>query len=146
MKGVNPCAGFSLVEVMAAILIMGVALVGLTQGLTTALRSSKESEQQTAAVLIAAGQIETLRAEGYVLAGKWEGETVTGPGTYRWEQTVTETQIEGLYEVRVVVDSVNSRGPIYELRTLLFDPPISSGSSTADRGGRSSSRRRRGMR
>jgi prepilin-type N-terminal cleavage/methylation domain-containing protein len=146
MKGGNPCAGFSLVEVMVAILIMGVALVGLTQGLTTALRSSKESEQQTAAALIAAGQIETLRAEGYVLAGTWEGETGTGPGAYRWEQTVTETQIEGLFDVRVVVDSANSGGPIYELRTLLFDPPISPTSTASDRGGRSSSRRDRGTR
>ena len=45
-------AGFSLIEVMCAILILGIALVGLTQGLTTALSSSKESEQQTMAALL----------------------------------------------------------------------------------------------
>ena len=32
MKGGRHIAGFSLVEVMCAILILGVALVGLTQG------------------------------------------------------------------------------------------------------------------
>jgi len=50
-------AGFSLVEVMVAVMILGVALVGLTQGITTALSSTKESELQTAAALIAAGRL-----------------------------------------------------------------------------------------
>ena len=62
MNLMNHNAGFSLVEVMVAILILGIALVGLTQGITTALSSSKESELQTVAALFAAGQIETLRA------------------------------------------------------------------------------------
>src|SRR5213595_2971370 len=66
-------AGFSLVEVMCAILILGIGLVGLTQGITAALRSSKETEVQTAAAFIAAGQIETLRADGIITDGVTEG-------------------------------------------------------------------------
>jgi len=72
-------AGFSLVEIMCAIVILGIALVGLTQGITTALSSSKESELQTTAALIAAGKIEMLRADGYVLDGITEGEGGEGP-------------------------------------------------------------------
>jgi len=60
----NRKRGFSLIEVMCAVAILGVALVGLTQGITTALGSNKESELQTTAALLAAGRIETLRAEG----------------------------------------------------------------------------------
>ncbi len=141
MKNLRRCAGFSLIEVMCAILILGVALVGLTQGLTTALRSSKESERQTAAALIAAGQIETLRAEGYVLAGQTAGEVGAGPGGYHWEQLVSETQTEGLFEVRVVVKRADSEESIYELRTLLFDPPVSSVSGGSERRQRPSARR-----
>jgi len=66
-------AGFSLVEIMCAILVLGIALVGLTEGITTALSSAKDSELQTAAALVAAGQIETLRAEGYIVDGETEG-------------------------------------------------------------------------
>ena len=52
--------GFSLIEVLCAILIMGVALVALTRGITTALASTKDSEVETIVVELAAGQMETL--------------------------------------------------------------------------------------
>jgi prepilin-type N-terminal cleavage/methylation domain-containing protein len=90
-------AGFSLVEVMCAILILGIALVGLTQGLTTALSSGKEAELQTTAALIAAGRIETLRAEGFLVDGETEGEGGEGLSLYRWKESITSTSIEGLH-------------------------------------------------
>jgi prepilin-type N-terminal cleavage/methylation domain-containing protein len=111
--------GFSLVEVMCAILILGVGLVGLSQGITTALSSNKESEVQTAAALIAAGRIETLRAEGYLQEGVQEGEV----GLYRWRESVASSTIEGLYEVAVVVENAKTGRALYELRTLLFEAP-----------------------
>ena len=126
MKSSARIAGFSLVEVMCAILILGIGLVGLTQGLTTALRSSKESEWQTAAALIAAGQMETLRAEGYLFDGETEGACGEGLSLYRWKQSVSSTAIDGLHEVKVVVENSNSGEAIYELRTMLFDPPVAS--------------------
>jgi prepilin-type N-terminal cleavage/methylation domain-containing protein len=138
MKDHGSSAGFSLVEVMCAILILGVAVAGLTQGLTTALRSSKESEQQTAAALIAAGQLETLRAEGYVLVGETTGSVGTGPGAYRWRQSVNTTRIEGLHDLRVVVERSETGEQVYELATWLFDPPVSRSSSDSkdkERGG-----------
>jgi len=121
-------AGFSLVEVMCAIIILGIALVGLTQGTTTALSSSKESELQTTAALIAAGKIEVLRAEGYVLDGITEGEGGEGLSLYRWKQSITSTSLDGLHEVTVVVENSKTGTAIYELRTLLFDPPSYSNS------------------
>ena len=117
-------AGFSLIEVMCAILILGVGLVGLTQGITTALSSSKDSEVQSAAVLLASGQIETLRAEGYLIAGESEGEGEGTLSNYTWIQTITETQPEGLFEVTVKVQKTSSGEEILELKTMLFDPPI----------------------
>ena len=117
-------AGFSLVEVVCAILVLGVGLVGLTQGVTTALSSSKDSEVQTAAALLAAGQIETLRAEGYLTEGEKESPEDGGLPGYRWRQTITRTSIDGLYDVKVAVENAKSGQPIYELQTLLFDPPV----------------------
>jgi len=111
---------------MCAILILGIGLVGLTQGLTTALSSSKESELQTSAALIAAGRMEMLRADGYLKDGVEDGEGGEGFALYRWKQTISSTTIDGLHEVEVVVENAKSGKTIYELRTLLFDPPLDS--------------------
>ena len=136
-------AGFSLVEIMCAIIILGIALVGLTQGITTALSSSKESELQTTAALIAAGKIEMLRADGFVSDGITEGESGEGLSLYRWKRSVTGTSIEGLHEVSVVVEDSKSGKAIYELRTLLFDPPSYSNSEgSSDRKDSPKARRR----
>ena len=116
-------SGFSLVEVMCAILILGIALAGLTQGVTTALTSSKESELQTTAVLFAAGRIETLRAEGYLTDGISEGECGEGLALYRWKQSIGSTGVDGLHDVEVVVENTKSGKAIYELKTMLFEPP-----------------------
>lgn len=123
MKLTNHTAGFSLIEVMCAILILGVGLVGLTQGIAAALRSSKESELQTMAALLAAGQIETLRAEGIVIDGDTDGDGDGDLSLYHWKQSVTSTRIDGLHQVEVVVENSNTGKTIYELKTLLFDPP-----------------------
>ncbi|MHB8520390.1 MAG: type II secretion system protein [Limisphaerales bacterium] len=124
-------AGFSLVEIMCAILILGIGLVGLTRGITTALSASKDSELQTTGALIAAGQLETLRAEGYLQEGASDGECGQDLALYRWKQSVTSTRIDGLYDVEVVVENSQSGKAIYDLRTLLFDPSTYSSAEPA---------------
>jgi prepilin-type N-terminal cleavage/methylation domain-containing protein len=114
--------GFSLVEVLCAILILGVGLVGLVQGVTTALSSSKEAEVQTTAALFAAGQIETLRADGFVIEGETDGTCGPDLDAYQWRQTVSQTAIEGLFDVLVAVEHSTTGKTIYELETLIFDP------------------------
>jgi general secretion pathway protein I len=116
-------AGFSLIEVMVAILILGVALVGLTHGITTALESSKESEQQTTAALFAAGKIETLRAEGGLENGETDGDCGAGLEAYRWKQTISDADVDGLHDVDVVIERAQDNQEIYELKTLLFEVP-----------------------
>jgi prepilin-type N-terminal cleavage/methylation domain-containing protein len=121
MKHPRHNAAFSLIEVLCAIFILGVGLVGLTHGIATALTSSKEAELQTAAALIAAGQIETLRADGFVIEGTTEGSCGEGLSLYRWKQIATKTSLDGLYDIQVVVENSNTGKEIYTLRTLMFD-------------------------
>jgi prepilin-type N-terminal cleavage/methylation domain-containing protein len=123
MSFMNHNAGFSLVEVMIAIVILGIALVGLTQGITTALGSSKESELQTTGALFAAGQIELLRAEKDLTDGTTDGDCGASLPLYRWKQTISPTDVAGLHDVDVVIENSQTGAEIYELETLLFEPP-----------------------
>ncbi|MGA2247831.1 MAG: type II secretion system protein [Verrucomicrobiota bacterium] len=126
----NERAGFSLVEVMGAIVILAIALTGLTQGLTTALGSSKESEQQTTAALFAAGQIELLRAQTDWTDGSDQGDCGAALPLYRWRQTISPAEIDGLHEVAVVVENAQTGAAIYELKTMLFQIPEDSSGRT----------------
>jgi prepilin-type N-terminal cleavage/methylation domain-containing protein len=134
---------FSLLEVMCAILILGVGLVGITQGITTALSASKESEVQTAAALLAAGRIETLRAEGYLTDGSEEGAGSGALSLYKWKQTVSASTIDGLHEVEVTVLNAKTGQLIYELRTLLFEAPYTSDEQDSRQRSQPTSSRRR---
>jgi prepilin-type N-terminal cleavage/methylation domain-containing protein len=124
--------GFSLVEILCAVVILGVALTGLVEGITTGLRSSKESELQTVAALFAAGQLETLQAEGDLSDGTTDGDCGEGLKLYRWQQTIRPTNIDGLHDVTVTIESADSGKSIYELRTLLFEVPEDSPRSTTN--------------
>ena len=138
----NATRGFSLVEVMCAILIFGVSVVALTRGLTAALLANKESEAQTSAALIAAGRIELLRAEGYLLEGEDSGGCGPSMPHYQWRQSVESTSNEGLFEVTITVEKSDSEIPIFELRTLLFEAPIDSSEEESLGSGNSSRRDR----
>ena len=118
----RPNAAFSLIEVMVAILILGIALTGLVHGITTALASSKESELQTIAALFAQGKIEELRAEPILEDGEEDGDCGAALPLFRWRQTITRTDIPGLHDVSVAVEHVRTKREIYELKTLLFAP------------------------
>ena len=121
-RGAAGRSAFSLIEVLCAILILGVALAGLTHGITTAISSSKESELQTTAALYAAGLMETLRAEGILIDGETEGTCGEGLSLYRWRESIATTRIDGLHDVKVVVENSRTGKTIYELQTLLFEP------------------------
>src|SRR6201999_4437806 len=70
----NRASAFSLIEVIVAVAILSIAVVGLAHGISTALGSSKEAEWQTTACMYAAGLIENLRAEGGLIDGQTEGD------------------------------------------------------------------------
>ena len=130
---------------LCAILILGIGLAGLVQGVTTALSSTKDSEIQTAAIFLATGQMESLRAEGYLLAGEKSGEFAEPFQRFRWRQTVAKTDLDGLYQVDIAIEQVKSSKTVYELKTMLFDSPSSLlGGENANGSGPGRKRRRGG--
>jgi prepilin-type N-terminal cleavage/methylation domain-containing protein len=116
-------SGFSLIEVMCAILLLGFGIAGLTQGINTALKSSKESEHQTIAAWLAAGRIEFLRAKGSWETGVTQGSEEGGLSPYAWRQNIQLSSIEGLYDVEITIEEAHTGKAIYTLVTRLFLAP-----------------------
>ena len=149
MNKTNHTSGFSLLEVMVAVLILGIALVGLTQGIVTALGSNKDSELLSTASLLAAGRIELLRSEGDFTDGVTEGQEEDGMSLYKWKQTISGTATEGLHEVLVEIEHSKTGKTIYSLQTMLFQPPLDAtplkpGDNKRSSKSKSKSRRNRG--
>lgn len=115
--------GFSLVELLVAMLILSFGIVGMIQGLTTALQSNKDAEWESVAAWIASARVEFLRADGYIVAGETEGQFSGDLETYLWRESITETERLGLYEVTVTVQHIATGKQVYRLETRLFDPP-----------------------
>jgi prepilin-type N-terminal cleavage/methylation domain-containing protein len=143
MTPVRRQRGFSLIEVMCAILVLGIGLAGLTEGIAGALRSTREARLQSAAILFAAGLLETLRAEGYLTDGVTEGDCGPGLAPHRWRQTIARTDLDGLHDVLVAIEDGRTGKTLCELRTLLFEPPTGS-LPTESNPGATGTRQRRG--
>ncbi len=135
-------SAFSLIEVMCAILILGVGVAGLTEGIATALKSSRESQLLAAAVLEAEAVIELLRADGYIAEGSKEGECSPALRPHRWRRTVSRTDLEGLHDVEVWVEDGRTGKVICELRTLVFEAPTSTPAAGTGAGTEAEIRRR----
>jgi prepilin-type N-terminal cleavage/methylation domain-containing protein len=145
MKSARTTAGFSLVEVMVAVLILGVSLVGLVHGINTALVSGKEAEVQSQAALLAASRVELLRADGYYVEGESTGEFDGDLSVYSYRENVAAVEPEGLYEVTVAIEKTDSGEEIYELKTMLFDPPVIRDPDEQTEKDKEKNRRKRGI-
>jgi prepilin-type N-terminal cleavage/methylation domain-containing protein len=119
----NRHSGFTLIEVIVAVAILSIAMVGLVHGISTALASSKEAELQTTAAMYAAGLIENLRAEGDITDGQTDGDCGAELPLYRWTESISAAGVDGLHQVDVSILNSHSGQEIYALRTLIFEVP-----------------------
>jgi type IV pilus modification protein PilV len=118
--------GFSLLEAVLAVLILGIGITGMAEGITAALRTSKEAEYRTAAALLASGALEEIRAEGFLTEGEKDMDAEECPPPYSIHEVVARTPTDGLYEVTITVQLASTKETIHEVKTLLFDPETSS--------------------
>lgn len=144
LPGMNPArrqSAFSLVEVMVAVFILAVALVGLVGGITTALVSAKEAELHTQAVQLAAARVELLRADDLFV----DGESTGTVGSLQWRQTISAANVAGLHEIELAVLRAAGDTPVYSLKTLLYQtPPERPGDARKEKERRDTGRSKRG--
>jgi type IV pilus assembly protein PilV len=116
----HPAGGFTLVEMMVAILLLSVGLMGLAALSTTVTRGNIQSSTLTAASALAQERIERFRTESYgSIASGGDTRGVDGV-TYTRNWTVTNDDPEaGLKAIAVTVRwSTNGRAHATTLTTI----------------------------
>jgi len=123
----TPCrrncpAGFSLVEMVAALLIFSVAVVALLQVLAACLRATGTCENHARAALLAQGLMEETLAEGDLAAGEESGDLDERLPGATWVRVVNETDTTDLYEIQVSLAwPERGRQREFELTTLAVE-------------------------
>ncbi|MFO8008152.1 MAG: prepilin-type N-terminal cleavage/methylation domain-containing protein [Candidatus Brocadiia bacterium] len=95
--------GFSLVEMVAALVIFTVAVVAALEVLTVCLRSAGAARNRTRAALLAQSVMEEALASDLLLTGTTSGEGGAAFEEATWRRQVEQTETGGLYQVSVAV-------------------------------------------
>jgi general secretion pathway protein I len=107
--------GFTLLEVLIALVIFALAFGVLAQIFQTGLRQSATAEVTTAATLLARSQLARVGVELPLEAGELDGETEDG---LRWQTVIQEAEPpteEGLASYLVEVTVAWGEGPAEQL-------------------------------
>ncbi len=99
--------GFTLVEVMVALLIMGVALPALLFQVMSTVDGTTALRNQAVAQWVAENQLAQLHLQkatsGAVLNGNLNGETEMANATWEWQVDVSNTDVDTFRRVDIRV-------------------------------------------
>ncbi|MEX1031855.1 MAG: type II secretion system minor pseudopilin GspI [Cellvibrionaceae bacterium] len=99
--------GFTLVEVMVALLVVGIALPALLSQLVSQADATADLRDRSHAQWVAQNQLEILRLEyhlnGKLLRGEANGNTEMVHRTWHWQVLSEETDMPGMWRQTVNV-------------------------------------------
>ncbi len=111
--------GFSLVEVIAALIVFSIAIVTLVQGFAQSSAAQSDLIDRRQALMLAENLLEEARALNQLEEGHEEGEFDEFAG-FRWERTIEESDLPDLMQVSAKVTwGPEERSRDYSLTTLM---------------------------
>ncbi len=130
--------GFTLLEVVVSLAIMGVGLVAVIEAYGAAMRLSLQDEYLTTATFLARGKMEEVIKEPYITAGQDDGDFGADFEEFTWAVEIADSDIEGLEIVTVTVYwMVAARDDYLVLTTALPEnDPMAEGGDGGGGGGR----------
>ena len=99
--------GFTLVEVLAALLIFSFAIVTLTHSGAESVRAVSVLEQKTYAGIVADNRIVRARLNPFKI-GVTNGTEIAGGRNYEWREEVSATESNGFFQIRITVREENN--------------------------------------
>ena len=112
--------GFTLIEVLTALVIFSVALVAFIEGMGSAISIQAELRARGRAEELAANTLEELRVNGQPKEGQDSGQFKDEDAGYAWRTVTRSTDYNNLYEVTATVSWDEGAGAKdYSLTTLI---------------------------
>ena len=99
--------GFTLVEVLAALLIFSFAIIGLTRAGTESARAISVLKDKSYAGIVADNQLIRARIKPLEVGVKTGEESVSGKA-YNWRVETSKTESAGFYRLIVTVNEAKS--------------------------------------
>ncbi len=100
----NARRGFTLIEVLVALAVAAMGLAAVLSVVTNSARDSTYLRDKTLATWIGLNQLTTVRIGGTMPSvDKTDGDTEFANGKWKWQQTVTQTEVAGMRRVDVAV-------------------------------------------
>jgi general secretion pathway protein I len=101
-------AGFTLLEVLIALLILSLVLVALIRAAGLQAQALTHHRDSTLAQWVAANVAAELRAQGAPPVGRQQGEMRMGPQRWRWQAETSDTDVERVRRMEITVFAAES--------------------------------------
>lgn len=125
MQTFSRCRGFTLIEVMVALVVAALALVAVMASISQMIDAGKSMRDRTYASWIAQNRIAEMRlANTEPDVSRSSGETEFAGLEWSWAATVSETGVEYLYRVDVAVGFAGSDDVIRTVTGFIGEPGI----------------------
>ncbi|MGB5211060.1 MAG: type II secretion system minor pseudopilin GspI [Gammaproteobacteria bacterium] len=116
--------GFTLLEVMVALLIVALGIVGLFNQIIGITAGTIQMKERTLASWVALNEITRVRLGGEMPdVGEFDGELEYANGEYRWQARVSETGVDNLRRIDIDVAYADDPDTILGQATGFLSPP-----------------------
>jgi general secretion pathway protein I len=117
--------GFTLLEVMVALLIISLSLIAMAQTMGGALSKATAMRERTYASWIAQNKIVEVRLTNEIPeVGRTSGEEEFANSTWEWSVEVSETGIENLLRLDVSISIAGADEPVRTVTGFMGEPII----------------------
>ena len=118
-------AGFTLIEVMVALVIASLALTAVTASISQMVEAGTAMRDRTYATWIAENKIAELRLRNVEpKVSESNGEVEFAGLDWAWTATISETGVEFLYRVDVAVSFAGSKDVIRTITGFIGEPGL----------------------